>query len=112
MTVEIHPLTPDRWQDFDCLFGAHGAYGGYWCMYWRQTRKDFNRLKGQENRALFKELVDNGDMPGLLAYVDGQPDNAALLAAKILGVGDATVREKVLVAQEQQRQRLYEADRV
>jgi len=82
MTVEIHPLTPDRWQDFESLFGAHGAYGGCWCMFWRQTRKDFERLKGQENRALFKGLVDGGDMPGLLAYMDGQPAGWAAVAQR------------------------------
>ena len=66
MTLEIHPLTPDRWQDFETLLGPHGAYGGCWCMFWRQTRKDFERLKGETNRCLFKAVVDRGEMPGLL----------------------------------------------
>ncbi|HNT77467.1 MAG TPA: 5-(carboxyamino)imidazole ribonucleotide mutase [Anaerolineae bacterium] len=48
---------------------------------------------------------------GVAPAVVLEPDNAALLAAKILGVGDAALREKVLMYQEQQRQRLYAADK-
>lgn len=47
---------------------------------------------------------------GVAPAVVLEPDNAALLAAKILGVGDVALREKVLATQEQQRQRLYKAD--
>jgi hypothetical protein len=36
--LEVHPLTPERWADFERLFGPRGAYGGCWCMYWRITR--------------------------------------------------------------------------
>ncbi|HOT92886.1 MAG TPA: 5-(carboxyamino)imidazole ribonucleotide mutase [Anaerolineae bacterium] len=49
---------------------------------------------------------------GVAPAVVLEPDNAALLAAKILGVGDAALRAKVLAMQEQQRQRLYAADHV
>ena len=48
---------------------------------------------------------------GVAPAVVLEPDNAALLAAKILGVGDAVLREKVMAMQEQQRQRLYVADK-
>jgi 5-(carboxyamino)imidazole ribonucleotide mutase len=48
---------------------------------------------------------------GVAPAVVLEPDNAALLAAKILGVGDVALREKVLAVQEQQRQRLYTADK-
>lgn len=32
--LEFHPLTQDRWADFEELFGERGACGGCWCMYW------------------------------------------------------------------------------
>ena len=32
-SFEFHPLTKDRWIDFEALFGARGAYGGCWCMW-------------------------------------------------------------------------------
>jgi phosphoribosylaminoimidazole carboxylase PurE protein len=38
------------------------------------------------------------------------PKNAALLAAKMLGLTDAAVRENVAAAQAAQQERLYEAD--
>lgn len=38
-TLTFHPLTPKRWPDVEKLFGARGACGGCWCMFWRQTRE-------------------------------------------------------------------------
>ena len=36
MPLEIVPLTTERWALFEGLFGGNGAYGGCWCMYFRQ----------------------------------------------------------------------------
>jgi len=47
---------------------------------------------------------------GVAPAVVLEPDGAALLAAKILGLGEPALRQKVQAAQEQQRQRLLEAD--
>lgn len=47
---------------------------------------------------------------GVAPAVVLEPKNAALLAAKIFGLTDAGVKAKVGQAQEQNRQRLYEAD--
>jgi GNAT superfamily N-acetyltransferase len=66
--VAVHPLTPDRWPDFETLFGARGACGGCWCMLWRLPRRTFEARKGAGNRAAMKALVDAGTPPGLLAY--------------------------------------------
>jgi len=71
--VMVHPLTPDRWDDFERFFGPHGAYGGCWCMWWRTTRKEFEAQKGEGNRTAMKAIVDSGRVPGLLAYVEGEP---------------------------------------
>lgn len=71
--VQIHPLTPDRWADLETLFGPRGAVGGCWCMWWRLPRTEFERMKGAGNRRAFQAVVEAGDPPGLLAYVDGQP---------------------------------------
>ena len=38
---EVHPLSPERWPDFETLCGVHGACGGCWCMWWRSTRREF-----------------------------------------------------------------------
>ncbi|RPI22724.1 MAG: GNAT family N-acetyltransferase [Chloroflexota bacterium] len=71
--LQIHPLTPGRWQDLEALFGPRGAYGGCWCMWWRLTRSQFDQNRGENNRTALKEIVDSGRPPGLLAYLDGKP---------------------------------------
>jgi GNAT superfamily N-acetyltransferase len=69
----VHPLTAGRWADFEKLFGAHGAYGGCWCMWWRLTRREFEARKGEGNRLALKAIVDAGKVPGLMAYVGREP---------------------------------------
>lgn len=71
--LAIRPLTAERWDDFETLFGANGACGGCWCMTWRLTRRQYEESKGSGNRSLMKQLVDTGSPPGLLAYQDSQP---------------------------------------
>jgi GNAT superfamily N-acetyltransferase len=71
--VEYHPLTADRWQDLERLFGSRGATGGCWCMYWRLPRTQFATHKGEGTRQAFRHLVESGEIVGLLAYAQGQP---------------------------------------
>jgi GNAT superfamily N-acetyltransferase len=71
--LEFHPLTAERWPDLERLFGEHGASGGCWCMWWRLTRSQFAQQRGQKNKRALKALVDSGQIPGLLAYADGEP---------------------------------------
>lgn len=71
--LTFHPLTAERWQDLATLFGERGAYSGCWCMWWRLTRSQFERQKGEGNRQALEQIVAGGDVPGLLAYAGGQP---------------------------------------
>jgi len=61
------PLTPDRWEDLQSLFGPRGACGGCWCMTWRLSRKDFVDGKGAINQARFHMVVKTSP-PGVLLY--------------------------------------------
>lgn len=72
-SMEFHPLIPERWTELEKLFGKHGAAGGCWCMWWRQTRAEFSGQHGEPNRIAFKAIVESGIVPGLLAYSDGEP---------------------------------------
>jgi GNAT superfamily N-acetyltransferase len=76
-SVEIHPLTPGRWDDLVALFGERGACGGCWCMWWRLPKREFEAQRaverGAPNRVALRRLVDEGAPTGLLAYLDGQP---------------------------------------
>ena len=73
LNLAFHPMTPNRWPDFEALFGEKGACGGCWCMLWRLTRKEFERQKGEANRQAMQAIVASGEKPGLLAYSDNQP---------------------------------------
>jgi GNAT superfamily N-acetyltransferase len=72
-SLTFRPLTPRRWPDLESLFGERGACGGCWCMWWRLTRTQFAKHKGNQNKAAFKRIVDAGEMPGVLAYAGEQP---------------------------------------
>ena len=68
LILQFHPLTTDKWMDFESLFGPRGACGGCWCMFWRLTRKEFERHKGEGNRKAMKAIVEAGKIPGILAF--------------------------------------------
>ena len=71
--LEFYPVTPDRWQDLEKLFGERGACGGCWCMYWRLKRAEFDHKRGQGAKRALKKIVKAGEVPGILAYVEGEP---------------------------------------
>ncbi len=73
MTPRILPLTPDRWDDFEQLFGPRGACAGCWCMFWKQSKWETGIEAGAANRQAQKLIVASGTVPGLLAYLDGVP---------------------------------------
>jgi GNAT superfamily N-acetyltransferase len=70
------PLTPDRWDDLEALYGSNGADGGCWCMWFRLTRSQFATQcqdGGPANREALREITMRGDVPGILAYEGGVP---------------------------------------
>jgi GNAT superfamily N-acetyltransferase len=72
--VEVHIVTPDRWNDLVQLFERKGPRGGVpipghcWCVLWRDGQGPADR-----NKAALKGTVDEGRYPGLVAYIDGRP---------------------------------------
>jgi GNAT superfamily N-acetyltransferase len=71
--IRFHPVTPERWEDLERLFGPRGACSGCWCMWYRIKRSEWNKNSNEGNRKALKGIVDSGRVPGLLAYVDGEP---------------------------------------
>ena len=67
MKLTIRPLTPDLWPAFEDLFGKNGACYGCWCMYGR-IGSAYRRRPREENKARFREIVERGPPPGLLAF--------------------------------------------
>jgi GNAT superfamily N-acetyltransferase len=70
--VRIVPVTPERWDDLETLFGDKGACAGCWCMWMRLPLAAFRRGKGAGNRRALRALVAKRP-PGLIAYVGGEP---------------------------------------
>lgn len=71
--LEFHPVTSDRWADLEQLFGPRGAMAGCWCMWFRIKRSEFEQKKGAGTKRMMKKIVNSGDVPGILAYDDGEP---------------------------------------
>ena len=70
MKFIFKPLTENNWKDFEELFGPRGACGGCWCMTWRLSSADYNKMKGRGNKEAMKKIVSQSP-PGILAYADG-----------------------------------------
>jgi GNAT superfamily N-acetyltransferase len=73
-SIEIVPLTPDRWADVTALFDEGGDPKSCSCMFWRVRGKDWAFGNAAEAREGFHHLVeaDRDPAPGLLAYADGR----------------------------------------
>ena len=73
-SIEIVPLTPDRWVDVTGLFDEGGDPKTCSCMFWRVRSKDWSFANAAEAREGFRALVDadHDPAPGLLAYADGR----------------------------------------
>lgn len=71
--IDVRPVTPDRWEDLEALFGPNGAYSGCWCTWWRVSSKTFEAESAAGRRNLLRALVNEGPPPGLLAYRGGRP---------------------------------------
>jgi GNAT superfamily N-acetyltransferase len=41
-------------------------------MWWRLKRSEFERQKGEGNKQAIKRIVNSGEIPGILAYANGQ----------------------------------------
>jgi GNAT superfamily N-acetyltransferase len=66
--LRFQPLTPRNWPDLVRLFGARGACGGCWCMYWRRSAPEYEAGKGDGNRRALRRLAAATPSPGILAY--------------------------------------------
>jgi len=82
LKLRFEALTPARWQHLEQLFGVRGACGGCWCMWWRMKRAKFHLQKGEKNKRAFKKIVASGEVPGIIAYFNGEPVGWCALAPR------------------------------
>lgn len=76
--IKLEPLTPERWHDFETVFGERGCSvaRSCWCMYYRATGRDAppeGVPRREANRSAMHELVDGGTVTGLIGYRGGEP---------------------------------------
>ncbi|MEZ5925629.1 MAG: GNAT family N-acetyltransferase [Hyphomicrobiaceae bacterium] len=72
--LTFEPLTPDRWDDLEQLFGPErGGNSGCWCLWWRIRKPEWDRLGKPGRKRQFRAVVAAGEVPGLLAYQGGRP---------------------------------------
>ena len=55
--ITIEPVTPDRWDDLERLFGASGAYSGCWCTWWRLGSKEWEAAGSAGRRQHLADAV-------------------------------------------------------
>jgi len=79
---EFQPLTPERWADFETLFGPNGACAGCWCAWFLMTSREFKDSKKEGHKQLMRDLVESGVEPGIIAYADGVPAGWVALAPR------------------------------
>ena len=79
---EFQPLTPERWTDFETLFGPNGACAGCWCAWFLMTNREFKDSTKEGHKQLMNELVEGGVEPGIIAYADGVPAGWVALAPR------------------------------
>jgi GNAT superfamily N-acetyltransferase len=65
--LKILPLTADLFPDLVDLFGSTGPCQRCWCMYFR-IGAAYRKKNAASNKAAFRQIVNQGPPPGLLAY--------------------------------------------
>ncbi len=73
--IRCEELRPELWPSLESLFGANGACGGCWCMWWRVERggKLWRQMQGARAKRAFKRLVARGAARGILAFSGDRP---------------------------------------
>jgi GNAT superfamily N-acetyltransferase len=102
VTLEIHPLTPERLPDLAALFNKGGDPKWCWCAFFRVRNVDFATATPAGNRRVLEGAVEataaESRNPGLVAYRGGEAvgwvsvgprdDYARLQHSKVLGPVD------------------------
>ncbi|MEI6681107.1 MAG: GNAT family N-acetyltransferase [Bacteroidota bacterium] len=71
--LTFEPLAKANWGHFEQLFGANGACGNCWCMYYRLAKSEFQEGKFEDgNKNAMKSLVWNNKPAGILGFFEGQ----------------------------------------
>lgn len=72
MTIEILPATGDRFDDAETALDS-GDGPGCQCQWWLLTNAEFQKTSRDDLTTRFHAEMHGDRVPGLIAYVDGEP---------------------------------------
>jgi GNAT superfamily N-acetyltransferase len=71
--IAVHAATRDRWDDIVRVFESGAIANRCWCQWIRKTQRQAREDGPEGNRQSLRALVDEGGVPGMIAYVRGVP---------------------------------------
>ena len=73
MDLEFHPVTKERWSDFEKLFESKGSPHNCWCTAWRNVEKKGNKPDKKEKKTAIKTSISKDIPIGIIAYLNIEP---------------------------------------
>lgn len=73
MAFEVHPLTPDRFDDFADVVNPNRRASHCWCLSHRLPLRDIEALGGGSRERAMRGLTEREHAPGVVGYADGTP---------------------------------------
>jgi hypothetical protein len=73
MSFEIHPVRPDRVDDFAAVVNPNRRTTHCWCLSHRLSAKEIEELGAGSREKAFRALCGREHPPGVIGYADGEP---------------------------------------
>ena len=73
MAFEVHPLTPDRFDDFADVVNPNRRSTHCWCLSHRLPVKEIEALGGGDRERAMRCLTERTNPPGVVGYEDDVP---------------------------------------
>ncbi|QTE30485.1 GNAT family N-acetyltransferase [Pengzhenrongella sicca] len=73
MTWTVHPVTPDRFEDFADVINPNRRADHCWCLSHRLRAREIQELGGGAREPAMRRLCERAHPPGVVAYLDGTP---------------------------------------
>src|SRR5699024_3502009 len=73
MTLETHPVTPERFEDFVAVVNRNRRPQHCWCLSHRLSATEIQRLGEGSREQTMRRLCERDHPPGVITYRDGAP---------------------------------------
>jgi GNAT superfamily N-acetyltransferase len=73
VAFEVHPVTPDRFEDMADVINPNRRATHCWCLSHRLPARDIEALGGGDREQAMRRLCERERPPGVVAYRDGLP---------------------------------------